>query len=367
LDAVTAHIIGSILFAAGGGTRLRPITDAVSKAALPMLDVPLGAWGLRTLLGAAPPTVANVSHLADTVVTALSPHAGRDRLEFMVERPDAFGTAGTLAALEERVAGRVVTCNADLLSDLEAAELVLSHERLGAPATVAIKEVDAGADLEVSGDGAARLIDRREDRDTAGGLFLGMAVFEDSALGLIPAERPLDLTRGLLGPLIDRGQLAVHRHSGYAVDVGTPGRYLASSLDLLDGTAPSCTDRPPGKVIAVPGGSAYVGPEAVVEPESLADGAILLGGSIVRSDAVVSRSIVWRGEVVTRGTTLRDSIWIGGAELPAIGDLRADDLPLRTAGLRDGRGSSPVRTPPATPASVATPGSVRKANDPRGS
>jgi hypothetical protein len=43
--------LGSVLFAAGHGTRLRPLTERLPKAAVPLLDIPLGAFGLAALLG----------------------------------------------------------------------------------------------------------------------------------------------------------------------------------------------------------------------------------------------------------------------------------------------------------------------------
>jgi hypothetical protein len=90
--------IAAVLYAAGRGERLRPLTDEVAKPALPMLDVPLAAFGLAPLLAIAPTVVMNVRHLPRSVTGALLPYVPRDgRFQTLYEDPEAYGTAGTLA------------------------------------------------------------------------------------------------------------------------------------------------------------------------------------------------------------------------------------------------------------------------------
>jgi NDP-sugar pyrophosphorylase family protein len=291
--------IGAVLFAAGRGERLRPLTDAVPKPALPVLDVPLGGAALRALAGTAPPVVVNVSHLGTEVLRALKPFVRAGAVEALDEGAEPYGTAGTLRALRDRVEQRVLTCNADLLSDLEPAALLATHERLGAPATVAVRPVEAGADLVPDVDVARRFVDRRCEPERAGVAFLGMAVFERATLGLLPEERPAGLGEALLRPLVARGELALHLHHGYAADVGTPSRFLEVSLDVLGPHGPLLPATPPGRIVDTPEGRAYVGPGARARPASLGAGAVLLAGAELDPQAWVERAIVWRDERVT--------------------------------------------------------------------
>lgn len=304
--------IAAVLFAAGRGHRLKPLTDVVAKPALPLLDVPLAAFGLRRLFEAAPAVVVNVRHLPESVTAAVAPYVpGECRLDALFEAPEAYGTAGTLVALRERLGSPFLTWNADVLTDLSAVSLLAAHRASGAPATVAVAEVSSGADFVLEGGRAAGFVDRRSRDSAAGGLFLGVGVFERSVLSSLPETRPLGLGETLLASLARSGDLAVFRHQGCWRDVGTPAAYLAASLELLDGSGPEPPDESwPGEIVA----GSYLGPGAVAAGGT--EGSVLLSGSRVEAGARVERSLVWRDEVVPAGTVLQDGVWFGGRALP---------------------------------------------------
>lgn len=297
--------------------RLRPLTDAVAKPALPVLDVPLGAWGLSALKRGASPVVVNASHAAETVASALGIDASRssDNVRLMLERPDPLGTGGTLRALRGEVSGRVVTWNSDSLTDVDLDALVESHRAGGALATIAVASTPDDADFEVDDGRVVRLIDRRTE-SRAGARFIGVAVYERSALDTLADLVPLGATEALLVPLLERNELRAFEHRGYALDVGTPARYLTANEDALSGRAPTPPRSFPGDTAAVVGGRAYLGPRARANTGSLGPGAIVLASAEVHPAARVVNSVVMPGERVPAGTTVQSCIWFGGRALP---------------------------------------------------
>ena len=279
-----------------------------------MLDIPLGAWGLEALLSLGAGSVfVNTAYRAAQVAAGLKPHAGDAR--FVIEEPRPYGTAGTLAALRGDLGGRVVTWNADELTDLDPADLLATHERLGAPATLVVVRVVAGADLELSGNAATAFVDRRARPAAPGAQYIGVAVFDRAVLDLLPHTRPLGLAEALIEPLIARGEVAVHMHSGYALDVGTPEHYLEASSALLERTGPTPPVPYAGAVKDTAAGSCYLGPGARAAPGTLGPGAILLNGALVHPGARVAHAVVWEREEVPSGAVVERAVWAHGAPL----------------------------------------------------
>lgn len=86
----------AILLAAGLGTRLRPITDAVPKCLVPIFGRPLlDIWLERLSKSGIGPFLINTHYLADRVVEYLSDSHYRSQVT-LVHEPVLLGTAGTL-------------------------------------------------------------------------------------------------------------------------------------------------------------------------------------------------------------------------------------------------------------------------------
>lgn len=312
--------LGSVLLSAGRGTRIRPLSDVCPKAALPLLDVPQGFPALLTLVARAPRLLVNLGHLAEAATDLLQVHVIKG-VEALVETPEPYGTGGTLKALLPRLAPTVVTWNADLLTDLDPTQLLTAHQRSGAAATLAVTEVSHGADFERDGERLTRLLGRWVEETGPGARFIGMAVFERSALERLPDTRPVGLAEGLLRALAGDGMLACHVHDGYARDVGNVADYLAASIDLLNENLRLENFPTPGRFLKIDGGRSYMGPDARVEMGSLGRDAIVLEGAHVDREVFVERAIVWPNERVPAGAEVRNGVWFGGRLLPAGIDL----------------------------------------------
>ncbi|HEV3472429.1 MAG TPA: NDP-sugar synthase, partial [Actinomycetota bacterium] len=262
------------------------------------------------------PIIVNVARNGDFVQAALAPFEN-DRVEFISELPDPPGGAGTVAGLKDRDFDLLVTRNADhLVRGLDLRGLVSAHEQSGAAMTIVVRVVPEGADVEMADGRAVGLIDRRADRGAPGGLWIGTSVISKSALELIPERRPIDLTAGLLAPLIERGEVAVHQHRDYELDVGTPARYLQACIDLMRRRTPYPPRRVRGSLLEAAGTLAYVGADAEVDEMSIGGDAIILGAAHVPPRCYVTHAIVMPGERLTPGLRLEDAVFFDGRAIP---------------------------------------------------
>lgn len=298
-----------VLLAAGLGERLRPLTESIPKPALPLLDIPLGAWGLCNLLEATSDIVVNASYSSDVVFGALAPYGEFETLD---EGTAPWGTSGTLASLRERISSTALVCNGDALTEVSVARLLAEHRRMGAAATVAVSRVDTGADLSVDSGRVTGFIDRRSEPDAPGARYLGIAAFEAPTLKLLPDTRPLGLAESLLRPLAESGEVATFSSERYALDVGTVARYLEASLDLLEGRGPVGPRPPPGEFVEAGSARAYLGLDVASDEESIGPGAIILAGARLHEGSYVANAIVWPDEEVPAGTRVVNGVWARG-------------------------------------------------------
>ena len=131
-----------------------------------------------------------------------------------------------------------------------------------------------------------------------------MAAFDPAALDALPDRRPLGLAEAVFRPMIETGNVAVHVHGGYALDVGTIERYLQANDDVLNGRVGTIVS--PGEVLPLAtGGRAYLGPDAHASPATLGSGAVVLRGASVPAGAMVRAAVVWPNERRSSGCSCR--------------------------------------------------------------
>jgi NDP-sugar pyrophosphorylase family protein len=116
---VTRDLAG-VVFAAGLGTRLRPLTDALPKALCPVANVALVDHAIARVA----PYVDAVAVNAHAHAGTLAAHVG-DRAHVSYERERPLGTAGALGRLREWIDDRaVLATNADAWHDFTLDALV---------------------------------------------------------------------------------------------------------------------------------------------------------------------------------------------------------------------------------------------------
>ncbi|MFO0931908.1 MAG: nucleotidyltransferase family protein [Planctomycetota bacterium] len=185
----------ALIFAAGLGTRLAPLTDDRPKALVEVGGVPLLEHVARRLVAAgATRLVVNVCPFADRIEAFLRARDGFG-VEVRVSReaPAPLETGGGLrqAAPLLRRDGPILLHNVDVLTDLPLAALLDAHARSGALATLAVMDRASSRRLLFDDRGLLGRVDdvkgvRREARPPSGAVveraFCGVHVVDPSLL-----------------------------------------------------------------------------------------------------------------------------------------------------------------------------------------
>lgn len=150
----------ALLLAAGLGTRLRPLTDHMPKALVPVAGQPLLHHTLRRLISAgATEITVNVHHHADQIEAYLRTHRYEVPVSISDERDLLRDTGGALRhAFGPGEREDILIHNVDILSDADIAALVRRHTDSHAAATLLVSPRPSSRQLLFSRDSAPRLM-----------------------------------------------------------------------------------------------------------------------------------------------------------------------------------------------------------------
>ena len=125
----------AMIFAAGLGTRLKPLTDTMPKALVPLAGKPLLQWQVEKLRDAGiKDIVVNVHHFPDQIIETIQTNKGWGCHIAISDECDALlDTGGGLRKAKDLLlAGGtnepILACNVDILSNIDIKALVASYD-----------------------------------------------------------------------------------------------------------------------------------------------------------------------------------------------------------------------------------------------
>ena len=126
-----------MIFAAGLGTRLKPLTDTMPKALVPLAGKPLLQWQVEKLRDAGiTDLIVNVHHFPDMIIDTIRQNNGWGcSIAISDERDMLLDTGGGLKKIKNEklriINEPVLACNVDILSNMDLRALVRAYEKKG--------------------------------------------------------------------------------------------------------------------------------------------------------------------------------------------------------------------------------------------
>lgn len=232
-----------MILAAGLGTRLRPLTNAVPKPLLPVGGVPLIVWNLLLLKRHGfRDVVINLHYLGHLIEQGLGDGSKFGLRILYSHEPTILGTGGGIKQAEPHFGEEpVLILNGDTLVELDLEALWDFHRTRHAAATLVLREDPDAAQWGLVEVGAEGQIVRITGKGLKGGgptrprMFAGIHILHPRLLQSVP--------KGVASSIIDPYVTAIERGEsvlGYDVtsywsDIGTPERYVQAERDVQAG------------------------------------------------------------------------------------------------------------------------------------
>jgi mannose-1-phosphate guanylyltransferase len=224
----------AFLLAAGNGTRLRPLTDAIPKCLVPVRGVPLlQIWLESCKQYGIGEVLINLHSHAESVRRYLQQNADGIQVR-VVEEPQLLGTAGTLRANRDWVASEECfwVFYADVLHCADLDGMLKFHQRRRPAATLGVYQVPDPARCGVAvvdEGGVIREFVEKPEEPTTNLAFSGLMIGTPDLLDAIPESLPTDLGFHVLPRLT--GRMLAFEINDYLMDIGTTENYLTAQTN----------------------------------------------------------------------------------------------------------------------------------------
>lgn len=217
----------ALLLAAGLGTRLRPLTDAIPKCLVPIRGKPLLGYWLDLLFeGGIESALINTHHLADRVREFVAASRWRDRIA-LVHEDELLGTGGTMLRNRDTFAGQAfMVAHADNLTRFDVTAFCGRHAQRppGTVITMMTFVTDAPQSSGIVVENAAGVVTEFHEKEAnppGNRANAAVYIFEPEILSFLAAfGRPvIDLSTEVLPQYL--GRICSFLNATYHRDIGT--------------------------------------------------------------------------------------------------------------------------------------------------
>ena len=202
----------AMILAAGKGTRLSPLTDALPKPMVPLAGKPLLEYAIELLKKHGIRQIAMNLHHHPEIITGHFARGEKWGVEILYSvEPELLGTAGAVKQLECFFTGTFLALYGDNITTCDLTRLISFHQDHGGVATIALyyrEDPTMSGIVEVGpNDRIERFLEKpAPDQVFSHWINAGVLVLESTILSCIPADRPSDFGRDIFPALLATDQ-----------------------------------------------------------------------------------------------------------------------------------------------------------------
>jgi mannose-1-phosphate guanylyltransferase len=303
-----------VILAGGFATRLRPLSCTRPKTLFPIVNKPLLQWIFERLAkDGVDEAVLAVNQLTGFYIRQQRfPRSGMVVKYSFDPSKKPLGTAGPVKHAE-RLLGRepFFVLNGDIFADIDYKQLMETHAKTGAWATIALCKVEDPSRYgvaDIARDGQIERFIEKPPRGTEPSKLInaGVYVLNPSVLKLIPEARAVSMEREVFPKLAAQGKLFGHVVDGLWIDIGRPEEYLQANRILLDKLKAKSKSR-------ITHGAKVKNPVALEKCVTVEKGAIIGPYTVLGRRVSVGKNARISDSVIFQGAKIGDSACIEGA------------------------------------------------------
>lgn len=232
----------AVVMAGGFGTRIQPLTNAMPKPMLPILNKPMMEHIIKSLKAIGVDEFIVLLYFMPDVIRDYFKDGKKLGVTIHYVVPDDdYGTAGAVKFAEEYLKDdSFIIVSGDLVTDFDFEKIVAYHKEKQAKLSITLTPVENPLDFGVVIANSSGRIEKFLEKPSWGEVFsdtinTGIYIIEPEILEYIPKEENYDFAKDLFPTLMRQGvPLWGCSITGYWRDVGNPHSYRDVHADILN-------------------------------------------------------------------------------------------------------------------------------------
>jgi mannose-1-phosphate guanylyltransferase len=318
----------AVILAGGFATRLRPLSCSRPKTLFPIVNKPLLQWifeGLST--NGVTEVILAVNALTQFHIKQQKPPRCGLKIKYAIDPPKTpLGTAGPIKNTEKIVGYEepFIVLNGDIFADVNYKQLIDTHVKTNALATIALYKVEDPSRygvVEIEGHRIKKFIEKPSKEQAPTNLInAGIYIFDPKIFSYIPKDKQCSMEREIFPILAKENKLFGHIIEGLWMDIGNPEEYLQTNKIILDKfyeknkfktlkhvetKNPVAIDK---KVII--GKKTVIGPYTILGKNVTVGNNVQICDSIVFSDAKIGDNVIINGAIVGENVSIGKNVQV---------------------------------------------------------
>ncbi|MDR1002506.1 MAG: NTP transferase domain-containing protein [Oscillospiraceae bacterium] len=307
----------AVIMAGGEGVRLRPLTCSQPKPMSRLCGKPTIEYILDLLCRHGVENAEiTLKYMPDEIISHFENGRYKNiNLRFVIENTP-MGTAGGVRNAVEDTEEDILIVSGDALTDFNLSEIIDSHRKSGAEATIVTSEVADPREFGLVVSDEKRFVSRFIEKPPYSQAVsreanTGIYIISPNVLKMIPKNEKYDFAGDLFPRMMSHSMpINVYKADGYWCDIGDIGTYISCQSDIMSDKVETELNRDNAKNGIMTGNNVRIAPDAVLSDCVIEDNCVIESGVKISGSVILKNSFISSGTHIS-GSLICENVKIG--------------------------------------------------------